>query len=126
MTTRGIPGALLLFPFAFLLLTVPILQQPSAAKEQESPPELNQVFFTRSLVEDMTEAHRQSHRDNFRPLSLFLPYYSIAPGVRTSVSVLNRFSDSFCGGANRLNFPGRSPLVCRPGDRRGLSHLAFA
>ena len=110
MTTRGIPGALLLFPFAFLLLTVPILQQPSAAKEQESPPELNQVFFTRSLVEDMTEAHRQSHRDNFRPLSLFLPYYSIAPGVRTSVSVLNRFSDSFVVVLTALTSQGEALL----------------
>ena len=84
------------FTFAALLLvvTVPILLQPSAAQEQEVP-ESDQPFFTRAIVEAMTEAHRQNHRDNFHPVSLFLPYYSIAPGVETSVSVLNRFSDSF-------------------------------
>ena len=83
------------FVFAALLLvvTLPILLQPSAAQEQEVA-ELNQQLFTRSVVEAMTEAHRRSHRDNFHPVSLFLPYYSIAPGVETSVSVLNRFSDS--------------------------------
>ena len=84
------------FTFAALLLvvTVPILLQPSAAQEQEVP-ESDQQLFTRAMVEAMTEAHRQNHRDNFHPVSLFLPYYSIAPGVETSVSVLNRFSDSF-------------------------------
>ena len=84
------------FTFAALLLvvTVPILLQPSAAQEQEVP-ESDQPLFTRAIVEAMTEAHRQNHRDNFHPVSLFLPYYSIAPGVETSVSVLNRFSDSF-------------------------------
>ena len=84
------------FAFAALVLVVivPILLQPSAAKEQEVE-EPSPRLFTRSMVETMTEAHRQSHRDNFRPVSLFLPYYLIAPGVETSVSVLNRFSDSF-------------------------------
>ena len=106
MTTRGIPGALLLLPFAVLFLVVPILLQPSAAKEQGSLPALNPEFFTRRLVEAMTEAHRQGHRENFRPVSLFLPYYSIAPGVETSVSVLNRFSDSFAVGLTAFTFQG--------------------
>ena len=64
------------FTFAALLLvvTVPILLQPSAAQEQEVP-ESDQQLFTRAIVEAMTEAHRQNHRDNFHPVSLFLPYY---------------------------------------------------
>ena len=85
-----------LFTFAALLLvvTVPILLQPSAAQEREVP-ESDQQFFTKAIVQAMTEAHRQQHHDNFHPVSLFLPYYSVAPGVETSVLVLNRFSDPF-------------------------------
>ena len=85
-----------LFTFLALLLViaVPILLQPSAAHEEGVSESVRQVF-TKSIVEAMTEAHREQHRDNFHPVTLFLPYASIAPGVETSLSVLNRFSDSF-------------------------------
>ncbi len=85
-------GRLRIIATVALIALIPLTFTLGFGPQQRGGNDRSDVL-TKEQVQARTEAHRQQHRDNFHPVSLFLPYYSIAPGTQTSLYLMNMFSD---------------------------------